>query len=63
MVINEFNSIGLSASELNLNFNFSSNLTNEGSPFLLSGDQAEEVLTKATDGGEAEPTNQGSKYR
>ncbi|CAO1430253.1 unnamed protein product [Diamesa serratosioi] len=36
-----------------------SNLTNEGSPFLLSGEQAEEVLTKATDGGEAEPTNHG----
>lgn len=37
---------------------FSLNLTNDGSPFLVSGDQAEEAFAKASDGGEAEPTNE-----
>jgi nucleosome-remodeling factor 38 kDa subunit len=34
---------------------FSSNFTTEGSPFLITGDQAEEFLSKASDGGDAEP--------
>jgi len=34
-----------------------SNVTNEASPFLVSGDQAEELLAKASDGGEPEPFN------
>lgn len=37
---------------------FSSNLTNEGSPFLVSGDQAEEFLLKASEGGDAEPRSE-----
>jgi len=38
--------------------NFSSNLSNEGSPFLLSSDQAEEIFTKATEGGDSEPLSE-----
>lgn len=33
----------------------SSNVTNESSPFLITGDQAEEYLSKASEGGDAEP--------
>lgn len=40
---------------LNSPDNCSSNVTNECSPFLATGEQAEEFLAKASEGGEAEP--------
>lgn len=33
------------------------NITNEGSPYLISNDQADDVLQKASNGGEAQPLN------
>jgi nucleosome-remodeling factor 38 kDa subunit len=33
----------------------SSNVTVEGSPFIVTEEQAEEFLSKASEGGEAEP--------
>lgn len=37
---------------------FSLNVTNDGSPFLVAGDQAEEAFSKASDGGDAEPVSE-----
>lgn len=38
--------------------NFSSNVTVEGSPFVVSATQSDEFFSQASDGGDAEPVNE-----